>query len=124
MKKIKKITITLSALLTMACMPVANASATYYYDGLYRGLNGITYCQTDFFWEVDSRYCIKSSSASQWVSGIAMEAGGTTLCYSSPLEHDWQTVCSNTFGIGKFSWKKTYTNMVALSNSGSSWIIW
>ncbi len=123
MKKIKKIAITLSALLTMACIPATNASATFYSHSYSRGINLLTYCQTDFFWETGWRYDIKSSSAYQWSSGVQMEPTGATRVYTNPLEHDWYVTCKAKFGFDVFHYSVAYADKYALSNSGSSWRI-
>ncbi len=123
MKKLKNIIATLSAVATLAIIPTTSAFAAYYSTSFYRGNRYVSYCQTDFYWEVDSKYNISSSSASQWVSGFAMHTGKTTRIYTGKIEHDWCTTCQQKFGIGKLFYTVSYSDNIALTNSGNSWKI-
>ncbi len=124
MKSTKKKAAFISAMITMATLvsgSALSANATIYTNGHYRGVRGISYCETDFVWTVDNKYNITSSSATQWSEGFLAKEKGADLIYSDPTEHDY--CCKCEIGFGKLFYHKVYNDNVALANSGNAWII-
>ncbi|MDE6678370.1 MAG: hypothetical protein K2K02_04950 [Ruminococcus sp.] len=124
--KNKKITAFLAsiAMCATAMVPTLNTSAAdTYSNGFYRGVRYVSYVETDFYWYVDNRYNITDSSAYQWCEGLQAVCGGATRIYTNPLEHDYAVSSKVAFGVGALSYTVNYNDTIALSNSGSSWII-
>lgn len=126
MKSIKKRISLIAAIVSMTSIlsfSSFSANATNYSNGFSRGVRYISYVETDFFWTVDNRYSITSSSATQWEEGAFTWAGGVTRTYTHPLEHYWNCKTSLRIGVGKISYNKTYSDNICLANSGSCWIL-
>lgn len=132
MKKINKtifqclsLTATVGTLVTSLAIP---ASAQTYYNGISRGLNYVSYVETDVYWDVDWRNNITDSRAYQYTRGYNVNEGGVYKVEYGPLEHVWDAITEATLGLSYkgvgIGWVNSIRDRIHVANWDNMWVEW